>query len=87
LLSVDQSVSGKKADLSGFTVDFSSWATVACKSDSGKIRYYVNEKLANECRVPKKPVQILGMCYIFQGAGAVKSIALLHGRKQVFHVF
>ena len=87
LLSVDKGVSGKTADLSGFTIDDSNWARVACKSDSGKIRYYVNEKLAYDCPAPKKPVRILGMSFIFQGTGAVKNIRLRNSTQEVFQAF
>ena len=87
LLSVDQFVSGKRADLSGFTANLATWATISCKSDSGKIHYYVNDKLAYECPLPKKPVQVLGLSFAFSGTGAVKNITLLNNGKQVFHAF
>jgi hypothetical protein len=87
LMAVEQSVSGKKADLSGFGVDFSDWVNVSCKSDSGKIRFFVNEKQAYEVPLPTKEVQIVGMSYIFQGTGAVKNISLSNKDKLVFHAF
>ena len=87
LMSVDQMVSGKKADLSGFGVDLSTWVTVSCKSTMHSIQYYVNQKLAFECPQPQKPVQIVGVAFNFQGTGSVKNISLSGKDKLVFKAF
>lgn len=83
LMCVGQMVSGKKADLSGFGVDFSSWANIACKRAADRIQFYVNEKKAYECPLPAKQVNIVGMGYFFMGTGAVKNIHLSSNNKEV----
>ncbi|WP_217604172.1 hypothetical protein [Chitinophaga sp. GbtcB8] len=87
LLSVDQMVSGKQADLSGFGVDFSDWVQVGCKSVGKTIEYNVNGKTAYTCALPERPVHIVGMIYRFRGAGAVKDINLYQQDKPVFRAF
>ena len=87
LLAVENGASGKKADLSGFGVDFSDWAHVACKSGSGKIQFFINDKSAYEFPLNAKDVHIVGMAYIFQGTGAVKNINLDTKGKTVFRAF
>jgi len=85
--SMDKMVSGKKADLSGFGVDFSQWATVNCKSSGNNIQYFVNGKLAYQCPLPARQVHIVGVQFAFEGTGAVKNITLTGGGKQVFKAF
>jgi len=87
LMAVDSSVSGKKADLSAFGVDFSDWIHVACKTNAGKLQYFVNDKLAFEIPAPKINASIVGMSYFFMGTGAVKNIRLLTKDKTVFSAF
>ncbi|HWB23982.1 MAG TPA: hypothetical protein VG738_00815 [Chitinophagaceae bacterium] len=87
LLSVDQKVSGKKADLSGFGVDFSKWATVSCNSTRTTIQYFVNGRLAFECPLPKNKTNIAGVEFAFQGTGAVKGISLTSAGKTIFKAF
>ncbi len=48
MLSIDNYISGKKADLSAFGVDFSVWNKISCKNTGEKIQYFVNDKLAAE---------------------------------------
>lgn len=80
-------VSGKKADLSGFGVDFSQWAHVTCKSSGKNIQYFVNGKLAYQCALPERPVHIVGVQFAFEGTGAVKNIILTGAGRQVFKAF
>lgn len=87
LMVIHGGASGKKADLSGFGVDFSNWAHVECKSSAGKIQFIVNDKSAYELPLNAKDVHIVGMAYVFQGTGAVKNINLDSKGKQVFHAF
>lgn len=87
LLSVDQMVSGKQADLSGFGVDFLDWVQVGCKSIGKTIEYSVNGKTVYTCALPERPVHIVGMIYRFRGAGAVKDINLYQQDKPVFRAF
>jgi hypothetical protein len=80
-------ISGKKTDLSAFGVDYSTWVKVSCKSISGKLQYWVNEKLAYEAPLPGGDVKIIGLAFSFQGTGAVKDIQLNQGNKVVFQAF
>jgi hypothetical protein len=87
VMAVDSMVSGKKADLSGFGVDFSNWVNVSCKTTSTQLQFFINEKNALELPLPKKEAQIVGMSYVFQGTGAVKNINLSSNSKLIFHAF
>ena len=87
LRGVDIMVSGKKEDLSGFGVDFVDWVHIACKSEGGKIRYFVNDKEAYSCPLPQKPVYIVGLGFNFQGTGSIKNVKLFDKEKLVFHDF
>ncbi|HEY8920364.1 MAG TPA: hypothetical protein VIM87_28185 [Chitinophaga sp.] len=87
LLSVDQMVSGKQADLSGFGADFSDWVQIGCKSVGKALEYNVNGRTVYTCALPERPVHIVGMIYRFKGAGAVKDINLYQQDKPVFRAF
>ncbi len=87
LMSVEEMVSGKNADLSGFGVDFSDWAQVNCKKAGNNIQYLVNDRLAYSCPLPARPVHVVGIAYIFMGTGALKNVQLFNGDKAVFQAF
>ena len=87
LRSVDEVVSGKKADLSGFGVDFNKWINVSCKNANARIQYFVNDKLAIEIPSPAADVKIVGLLFAFQGTGAVKNINLTQRGKLIYHPF
>ncbi len=87
LRSIDEVISGKKTDLSGFGVDFSTWIHVACKSESGKMQFFINNKQVFECPLTDKEVHIVGLDFIFQGTGSVKNIKLDNGGETVFAAF
>ena len=82
-----QIISGKKADLSGFGVDFNHWASITCKSSGNKVQYIVNGQLAYEGVLPTYPLHIVGMQIAFTGTGAIKSIHINSGARQVFKAF
>lgn len=84
LMSVDDYLSGKKADLSALGVDFSDWVRVSCTASGGKIRYSVNGRQAFEFPVPNRPIKILGVAFGFRGTGSVRNISLQSGGKPVF---
>lgn len=87
LMNFGQIITGKNADLSGFGVDFSQWASVTCKSNGNKVQYFVNGKLAYEGVLPNYPLHIVGMQFAFMGTGAIKNIHLNSGAKQIFKAF
>ncbi|MGG7663613.1 hypothetical protein [Dyadobacter sp. BHUBP1] len=84
LMSVDDYLSGKKADLSALGVDFSDWVRVSCAASGGKIRYSINDRQAFEFPVPNRPIKILGLAFGFRGTGSVRNISLQSGGKPVF---
>lgn len=87
LMSVDDYLSGKKADLSALGVDFSDWVRVSCTSSNGKIRYAINGVQAFEFPVPKRAIKILGVAFGFRGTGSVRKVALSTGGREVFQAF
>ncbi len=87
LISIDEMISGKTADLSNFGTDVSDWVNVSCNSDGQKISYFVNGKLAYQCPYPKKKFHIVGMSYSFLGSGAVKKIRLFESEKLVYKFY
>lgn len=84
LISIDHMISGKKADLSGFGVDFSEWIDVECKTAGNNIEYWINKKMVYKLSLPTKPVNIVGIAYGFQGTGAVKAVRLSKAGRVVF---
>jgi len=84
LLSVDDYLSGKKADLSALGVDFSDWVRVSCAASGGTIRYAINGRQAFEFPVPKRPIRILGVAFGFRGTGSVRNVSLHSAGKPVF---
>lgn len=84
LLSLDDYVSGKKADLSALGVDFSDWVRVSCEASGGKVRYAINNRQAFEFPIPNRPIRILGLAFGFRGTGSVRNVSLRSGGKPVF---
>lgn len=84
LMSVDDYVSGKKADLSALGVDFSEWVRVSCAAAGGKIRYAINGRQAFEFPVPNRPIRVLGVAFGFRGTGSVRKVSLQSAGKPVF---
>jgi hypothetical protein len=84
LVSMQKIISGKKADLSGFGVDFSKWVHVACKTENGKITYFVNEQPVITLPLDPRPMHIVGLSFAFSGTGAVKHIELASNGNPVF---
>lgn len=87
LMSVDDFVSGKKADLSALGVDFSDWVRVSCKASGGKIGYKINDQQAFEFAVPNRPIRIVGIAFGFRGSGSVRKVHLESAGRSVFAAF
>jgi hypothetical protein len=87
MISVEWIISGKTSNLSGFGVDFSDWVLVACKNTGNKIQYFINNKLVYQAPMPAYEVKIIGMGFSFQGAGAVKNIALSSNGRITYNAF
>ena len=87
IMSVDQAISGKNADLSKFGVNFTNWVDVRCTSNGRKIQYYVNNDLAYELPLLSKNTKIMGLAFIFNGTGAVKKVELRNKQRIVFAAF
>lgn len=84
LMSVDDYVSGKKADLSALGADFSEWVRVSCAASGGKIQYTINGRQAFEFIVPSRPIRIVGIAFGFRGTGSVRKVRLQSGGRPVF---
>lgn len=84
LMSVDDYLSGKKADLSALGVDFAEWAQVSCEASGGKIRYTINGQQAFEFPLPSRPIRIVGVAFGFRGTGSIRHVRLQAGGKTVF---
>lgn len=87
LMSVDDFLSGKKADLSALGVDFSDWVRVSCEASGGKIRYKINDRQAFEFAVPNRPIRIVGIAFGFRGTGSLRKVRLDSDGKSVFSAF
>lgn len=87
LLSIDRQVSGKKADLSAFGVDFTKWVTVRCRGDKKRVQFYINDQLAYQAPAPAKASRLIGLGYAFQGTGAVRRVQLKTADKTVYQAF
>lgn len=87
IMSVDQAVSGKNADLSKFGVNFANWVNVRCASNGRKIQYYINNDLAYELPLVSKNTKIVGLAFMFNGTGAVKKVELRNKDRIVFADF
>lgn len=87
LVSVDNYTSGKKADLSALGVDFSDWIRVSCNANQGRVRYFINQKMAFEFPIPKRKVNIVGIAFGFRGTGAIRKVSLKAKGKEVLNAF
>jgi hypothetical protein len=82
---VDQNISGKEHDLSAFGNDFKDFVKVRCESINGKVKIFVDNKLAYEFSHKGAASKIMGITYRFQGSGLVDEVKLSKGdRKMVF---
>ncbi|MEM6697300.1 MAG: hypothetical protein AAF806_07760 [Bacteroidota bacterium] len=73
---LDTLIDGKTHDLSAFGTDFSDWVKVKCVSKDGQISFWVNDTLAYELPLATEADRkIVGIRYLFQGTGAVKSLS------------
>jgi hypothetical protein len=87
LLSIDRQVSGKKADLSAFGVDFTKWVTIRCRGHKKHVQFYVNGQLAYQAPAPAKASRLIGLGYAFQGTGAIRHVQLKTVDKLVYQAF
>lgn len=79
---LDTLIDGKTQNLSTFGTDFSDWVKVKVKSENGQISFWVEEELAYQLPLEvEADRKIMGICYRFQGAGAVKDLEL--GKQKV----
>ncbi|NHF57997.1 hypothetical protein FK220_001505 [Flavobacteriaceae bacterium TP-CH-4] len=76
LMAFDQSVDGKKTDLSGFGVDFKKAATLECIAENGQLDILVNNRLAYTFKVPGQAKKIVGIKIHFEGTGSVYHLRL-----------
>lgn len=80
---VDQYISGKEHDLSAFGDDFKDFVKVRCESANGKVKIFVDGKLAYEFSHKGAVSKIMGITYRFQGSGLVDEVKLSKGDGKV----
>jgi hypothetical protein len=73
-------VSGKDQDLSSFGVDFNEFVKVRIESANGKAKIFLNDKPAYEVDHDISKAKIVGIDFIFQGAGTVDYVKLSNGK-------
>jgi hypothetical protein len=69
-------VSGKQQDLSSFGVDFNEFVEGRIESVNGKAKIFLNNKPAYEIDHDISKAKIVGIDFIFQGAGSVDYVIL-----------
>lgn len=74
------SVSGKQKDLSAFGVDFSAFVKVRIESANGKAKIFLNDKFVYEVDHDINKAKIVGIDFIFQGAGTVDYVKLSNAK-------
>lgn len=80
----DKMIDGKKNDLSGFGVDFDDYAEVRCVSKDQKLDILVNGISAYHFDVPASKQKIVGVAYLFEGAGTLKSVEFKKNHEVVY---
>ena len=85
ILFVDKYISGKDYDLSGFGVDFRDFVKFRCESVNGKVKLFVNNKMAYQFDNTSVSSKIVGIGYRFQGTGLVDSARLLKSNRKVVY--
>jgi len=87
LRSVDSVISGKTHDLSGFGVSAKDWTRVTCRATEDQLEFLVNDRTVLRTPLPSKPTRVVGLCFSFQGRGAVRGIRLDKKNSTVFSAF
>jgi hypothetical protein len=72
-------VDGKTNDLSSFSSDFKDWVQLRCEAKAGKIHFFVDQKQVYTLPLPKEKIKIVGLRYLFQGAGSIREARLWNG--------
>ena len=76
MLAFDETVSGKKNDLSEFGVDFANFVGLELVSKEGVLDVLINGNQVYKMEVPETPFKIKGITLHFEGAGAVQNVEL-----------
>lgn len=76
---IDQSISGKEHDLSGFGTDFKDFVKVRCESVKGQVKIFVDNQLVYQFPYRSPISKIMGISYRFHGTGLVDDVKLSKG--------
>lgn len=79
LIFLQDSISGKTQDLSGFGVNFEQFVSIRCEANKDLVKFFVNNALVYQLKNPQKNLKILGIVYRFQGGGTVDYVHLSDG--------
>ncbi len=72
-------VDGKTNDLSAFSSEFKDWVQLRCEAKAGKINFFVDQKQVYTLPLSKEKIKIVGLRYLFQGAGSIQEARLWNG--------
>lgn len=79
-------VDGKKADLSGFGVDFTDFVALKCISKDGQLEILLNGQIVFSFDVPDEPKKIVGASIHFEGAGTVRNLDFTNKNGKVYSI-
>ena len=74
LMTFDKMIDGKKADLSGFGVNFNEFVALECVSKNQKLEVKINQTPVFQMVVPSPAQKIVGIIIRFEGAGSVRDV-------------
>ena len=82
LMANDHYLDGNSNDLSSFSADLSEWANVKVDVKNRLMRIFLNNKLIRQETYKEDAGEVVGIRVSFLGAGAVRNIKLLNGKKE-----
>ena len=82
LMANDHYFDGNSNDLSSFSADLSEWANVKVDVKNRLMRIFLNNKLIRQETYKEDAGEVVGIRVSFLGAGAVRNIKLLNGKKE-----
>ena len=82
LMANDHYLDGNSNDLSSFSADLSEWANIKVDVKNRLMRIFLNNKLIRQETYKEDAGEVVGIRVSFLGAGAVRNIKLLNGKKE-----
>jgi len=85
LYAFDNTIDGKKTDLSGFGVDFVNFVELKCISKNQKLKILVDGLQVFSFDIPSISSKIIGLSIRFEGGGSVQGIELKNSKGIVYN--